>query len=225
MSSREDVRRRARESIARGDATGWFERLYRDAAGQWDRIPWADLAANPHLVAWLDRERPCAPGRRCLVVGCGLGDDAEALAAAGFDVVAFDVARSAIEACTARFPNGRARYEVADVLAPPPAWRDHFDLVVESYTLQVLPPDARRRAIAGLASLLAPGGRLLVICRAREAHDPEGELPWPLTRDELAGLVAAGLQALRVEDFLDDESPPVRRFRALYERPRTEVLT
>ena len=50
---------------------------------------------DPHLVAWL-RTFTAAPSRkRCLVVGCGPGDDAEALASAGFAVTAFDASPSA----------------------------------------------------------------------------------------------------------------------------------
>jgi hypothetical protein len=109
-------------------------------------------------------------------------------------------------------------YAVADVLAPPPAWKRGFDLVFESYTLQVLPPAARSVAMAALASLLAPRGRLLVLCRARDREEPEGQLPWPLTREELGALRAQGLAELSFEDFLDDEKPPVRRFRAQFER-------
>ncbi|HEY8155620.1 MAG TPA: class I SAM-dependent methyltransferase [Myxococcota bacterium] len=218
MANRDEVRRLAQESIARGDATGWFEELYRRASGSWDRVPWADLAANPFLVEWLGSPDARACGKRCLVVGCGLGDDAEALAAAGFEVVAFDVSQTAIEACRARFPASRVEYAVADVLAPPPAWKRGFDLVFESYTLQVLPPAARSVAMAALASLLAPRGRLLVLCRARDREEPEGQLPWPLTREELGALRAQGLAELSFEDFLDDEKPPVRRFRAQFER-------
>jgi hypothetical protein len=46
LADREEIRKLARESIARGDATGWFEELYRRAGGEWHRISWADLAPN-----------------------------------------------------------------------------------------------------------------------------------------------------------------------------------
>ncbi len=213
------MRRLASESIERGDATGWFEELYQRAAGAWDRVPWADLVANPFLVEWLRKSGERGDGKRCLVVGCGLGDDAEALAAAGFDVVAFDVAQTAIDACRSRWNGSRVEYTVADALAPPATWARRFDLVFESYTLQVLPPPARAVATAKLASLVAPGGRLLVLCRARDRDEPEGQVPWPLTREELSGFVAQGLAELSCDSFLDGESPPVRRFRALYQRP------
>lgn len=64
-----------------------------------------------------------------------------------------------------------------------------------------------------------PGGRLLVLCCAREPHEPEGQLPWPLTRAELDAFHAHGLAEVSVESFLDAEDPPVRRLRALYTRP------
>lgn len=218
MSRRDEVRRLANESIARGDATGWFEKLYQRAGGSWDQIPWADLTPNPYLVEWLGTAEADDCGKACLVVGCGLGDDAEALAARGFDVVAFDISATAIEGCRARHPKSRVEYVVADALAPPADWAGRFDLVFESYTLQVLPPAARRVATAALASVVSARGRLFVLCRAREREEPEGQLPWPLTREELAAFREHGFRELAFESFYDSEDPPVRRFRALYAR-------
>jgi len=60
-----------------------------------------------------------------------------------------------------------------------------FDLVVEIYTLQVLPPELRHTAMDRLAGLVAPSGTLLVICRGRDPDDDPGAMPWPLTRAEL----------------------------------------
>lgn len=220
MADRNPVRRLANESIARGDATGWFETLYQEAEGRWDRIPWADLAPNPHLLEWLDSPAGGEGRGVCLVVGCGLGDDAQALAARGWQVVAFDISPTAVAGCRSRFPETRVEYVVADALAPPPHWLGRFDLVFESYTLQVLPPGTRIRAAAALASVVASGGRLLVLCRAREPEEPDGQLPWPLTRDELNAFRDAGLREVDFESFYDHETPPVRRFRALYARLR-----
>jgi len=221
--NRDEVRRLARESIARGDAVGWFDELYRRAGEKWDRIPWADLVPNPYLVEWLDRFSVRGPGKPCLVVGCGLGDDAELLAERGFDVVAYDISATAIEGCRARFPASKVEYVVADALEPPVDWIGRFALVFESYTLQVLPPEPRSRALRAIASTVGPKGRLIVLCRAREKQDPEGELPWPLTRAELDTFGGQGLTEVSVEDFLDRETPPVRRFLALYERGIAEA--
>ncbi len=84
--------------------------------------------------------------------------------------------------------------------------------------LQVLPPAARSVATAALAGLVSPGGRLLVLCRARDREELEGQLPWPLTREELEAFCEQGLAVVSLDDFLDDETPSVRRFRALFER-------
>lgn len=179
---------------------------------------WADRRPNPHLVAWL-RTFVAAPIRkRCAVVGCGLGDDAEALASAGFEVTAFDIEPTAIEAARRRFPRSGVDYVVADILQPPPAWMAAYDLVFEVFTLPALPPETRRAAMLSMAALLAQGGRVFVLCRAREADEPLGERPWPLTRYELTAFEEAGLRATTVEIVLDDKTPPVRRFRAFFDR-------
>jgi hypothetical protein len=57
---------------------------------------------------------------------------------------------------------------------------------------------------------------ILLIARGREEQEPEGLMPWPLTRRELGEFVAAGLREESLEDYFDNESPPVRRFRAIY---------
>jgi 2-polyprenyl-3-methyl-5-hydroxy-6-metoxy-1,4-benzoquinol methylase len=102
-------------------------------------VPWAAPAPSPHLLDWLDGGFVELSGRKVLVIGCGLGDDAEAVATRGAMVTAFDIAPSAIAAARRRFPASLVCYEVADLLQPPAAWHGEFDLIVEIGTLQVLP--------------------------------------------------------------------------------------
>lgn len=230
MADREFIRSIAREHLSRGDATGWFDRLYQHAAGDADALPWADREPNPHLIAWLDREKVRGDGKTALVVGCGLGDDAEALAARGFATTAFDISPTAIDWCRKRFPQSKVNYVAADALDPPSEWTGKFDFVFEAYTLQALPKPQRDVAIDRIARLLAPRGELLVVCRGRDASDPEGGIPWPLSLDDLNGFVAAGLTRIRFEDFMENAAkppaaeaaglaePPTRRFRALFQR-------
>lgn len=218
-AARATARRLAAEHLQRNDPTGWFEPLYASAEGNPAAIQWADARPNPHLVAWLDRQAISGNGRSALVVGCGLGDDAEALAQRGFAVVALDVAPTAVAWCRRRFPDSPVRYEVADILDPPAAWFGAFDLVVEIYTLQVLPPEARRAAMARIAACVAAGGTLLVVARGRDEAEDPGAMPWPLTRAALAGFAALGLAEVAFEDFADPDEPSVRRFRAEFRRP------
>jgi SAM-dependent methyltransferase len=218
MDARDNARRLAREHLERGDAVGWFERLYAMAEGDPAAIPWADLASNPALSAWLAHEPP-GEGALALVVGCGLGDDAERLAAHGYTVVAFDVSATAVAWAQKRFPQSTVQYVCRDLLAPTPGWNATFALVFEAYTLQVLPPEARVQAVARIAAWVAPGGRACVVARARDEREPAGSMPWPLTRTEMGAFVAAGLREIELREFLDDEQPPVRRWQGVYEKP------
>ncbi len=216
--ARAKARQLAHEFIQRGDVTGWFEQLYTQAQGNEQAIHWADMEVNPNLVEWLDRRNIQGKGKLALVVGCGLDDDAEELARRGFEVVAFDIAPTAIAWCQKRFPRSPVAYVVADVFDPPSAWQGSFDFVLEAYTLQVLPSAVRSRAMASIASLLAIDATLLVICRGRSADEPPGNLPWPLSTEELDVFKGAGLRQVHSEDYFDQEEPPVRRFRVEYRR-------
>jgi SAM-dependent methyltransferase len=208
----------AREAIARGDVTGWFEQLYRESESEGFAISWVDLAPNPFLVEWL-RGRPVTPQGRAVVVGCGYGDDAEFLAALGLQVTAFDVSQTAVNHCRRRFPESRVDYVTGDALNPSTDWIGAFDFVFEAYTVQVLPGKARAGCASSIGSLVAPGGALLAIARSRLADEPEGLMPWPLTRTELDEFAAPGLELANLAEIVEPGDPPVPRFIAEFRRP------
>ena len=214
---RRAVNARIDASIARGDATGWFEELYRTARGE-DDVPWADGGPNAQLVAWLDATRPAADGRRALVVGAGLGDDAEALAAHGFATTAFDISPTAVEWARRRFPGSPVEYRQADALEPPAEWRGAFDLVFEAFTLQALPAELRPTVARSIAGFLAPGGTLLLIATARSLSEVRSGPPWPLAAEEVRELFA-GLEVVRLEDRGPDDEVPSRRLRVEFRAP------
>ena len=177
------------------------------------------MKPNPNLVEIYERI-PCphAPAT-FLVVGCGLGDDAEWLAQKAHQVTAFDISPSAINECRQRFPGSPVHYLEADLLAPPEKWRNHFDVVLEAYTLQVLQDSLREEALQRICDLVGPDGLLILITRAREEADSTGTMPWPLTRREVEAIPKLGFQELFFEDHLDrSEAPPVRRYRACYRK-------
>lgn len=205
----------------------WFESRYAAAAAGGDPslIPWADLRPNPLMVNWLNAEAPglVRPGARAVVVGCGLGDDVALLAGRGYDVLGFDASPTAVAWARRRFPTITADFAVADLLDLPPRLHRRFDLVVEAYTIQSVPPALREAAARGVAALCGPRGIVLVIARARDGAQPldvAAGPPWPLSAGELAALMdRAGLRPLRaVEEFDDDEQPPVRRLRGAFSR-------
>jgi 2-polyprenyl-3-methyl-5-hydroxy-6-metoxy-1,4-benzoquinol methylase len=195
-----------------------FDATYRTAGRDAAKVPWAESRPKPLLSAWLEEGAIQGAGRRAIVVGAGLGDDAEALAALGFVVTAFDIAPTAIAWARERFPDSRVQYLVADLFALPDIWQGAFDLVVEIYTLQSLPAAIRPEGMDRVAALVAPGGDLLVICRGRDAQEPAQGPPYPLTRAELRRLESAGLEEREALELMDTESPPVRRFRLLFRR-------
>jgi 2-polyprenyl-3-methyl-5-hydroxy-6-metoxy-1,4-benzoquinol methylase len=92
------------------DPTGWFEELYLKAEAGEAQVPWDKEAPNPGLVDW---GPPDGAGLRALVVGSGLGNDAEFVAGRGYDTTAFDVAPTAIATTKRRFPDSKVNYLVA----------------------------------------------------------------------------------------------------------------
>lgn len=213
-----DVDALAAASLARGDGTGWFEQLYAAGAQGRAEVPWDRPTPNRLLIEWagdLD-----GYGRSALVVGCGLGRDAEFVAGLGFTTTAFDISPTAVATARDRHPGTSVDYRVADLLDPPPQWRHAFDLVVESYTVQALPAALRPRATAHVPTLVAPGGTLLVIAAARAADsaEPPGP-PWPLTPAEIDAFGGDGLTRVSREDLADPVDPAIHRWRAVFHRP------
>lgn len=216
---RKKARQLAHESVANGRPLEWFEKLYSQASGDESGIPWADMRVNPNLAAWLEDPRGTVSGQTALVIGCGLGDDAEELASLGWNVTAFDISPTCIDWCRQRFPDSPVNYLTADLFAAPSEWQQAFGFVFEAYTLQVLPPDLRQLAIEHIANYVRPGGRMLVISRGRDVTDDPGQMPWPLLQEELRSFESCGLTEVRFEDYVENETPPVRRFRVEYQRP------
>jgi SAM-dependent methyltransferase len=219
MKDRTRARELAAEYSRKGDPTGWFEPLYQEGEAGKSTVPWANLCPNPHLLDFWSAHPLQTAGKTALTIGSGMGDDAEQLAAWGFRTTAFDISETAIRSSRTRFQATAVEYVAANLLDPPSAWRGAFNFVFEANTLQVLPAALRTRGIENIAGFLCPGGHLLMIARGREPSDPEGQMPWPLTRAELSAFKAADLEELSFEDLLDLEDPAdpaVRRFRVLY---------
>ena len=210
------VQQLAKKSLENDDPTGWFEELYQTAEGDESAIPWADLQVNPNFDSWIKNRQLEGRGKTALVVGCGLGDDAETLAQLGFAVVAFDISPTAISWCKKRFPNSQVNYLVDDLLQPDKILNRRFDFVLESYTLQALPARVRPQAMSAIVRLMAENGTLLVICRGRNSNEPAPEIPFPLTKEELNYFKKLGLEQIEMEDYIEAKAIGVRRFRIEY---------
>jgi 2-polyprenyl-3-methyl-5-hydroxy-6-metoxy-1,4-benzoquinol methylase len=177
----------------------WFEAVYALAEGDPAGVPWAYLEPRPLLEDWLASRS--LVDLHALDVGCGLGDNAEALARAGARVTAFDLVERAVQWARERFPKSEVDYRVADLFNAPDEWRRAFDLVHELYTLQALPEALLPAAARSLASFVAPGGTLLIISRARDEDEEAGGPPWPLTRKNIESFAVDGLRLVLLEDI------------------------
>jgi SAM-dependent methyltransferase len=186
------------------------------------------LTTHPYLQDWLDDYAPSgsrseAPAvatasPSALVIGCGLGDDAEALQARGFQVSAFDISPTAIAWCRRRFPYSSVNYFVADLLALEPSLNQAFDLVVESRNIQALPLSVRSQVIKSIGQLVAMEGTLLVITRFRDTDaQPDGP-PWSLSDKELAQFQKLGLQEIRRDGSVEEDNDSIKRLRIEYRR-------
>jgi SAM-dependent methyltransferase len=228
-------RARARELAAefaeRGDAFGWFDAFYKEAGGDNEQIPWADLEPNEFFRTWAEDVGLTGEGRKALVVGCGLGDDARYLEDLGFEVSAFDISETAIEWAKRASAGRKIKFEVMDLFEPPTSWvasknpaataagtdkTGGFDFVLEIYTIQPLPMEMRERVIDSVASFVADGGELVVVTRGREDNEEPEQLPWPLSRKDLSRFETHGLKQVDFRIFDGDEEPPIPRFLAHY---------
>ncbi len=216
----EQADRLAARSLAAGDPVGWFDRLYRSGAAGAVDMPWDRERPHPLLSEWAQNGGIEGVGRSAIVVGAGLGADAEFVAGLGFQTIAFDVSATAIQVAQQRYPESGVDYVRADLLALPADWTQRFDLVIEIFTVQALPRSVRRDAIASVVSLVAPGGSLLVIAAiAQEAQSAEpGPPPWPLTRVELESFATDGLTRVLIEEAQHPGQPGKRRWRGEFRR-------
>ena len=199
------------------DPTAIFERMYEAAVAGGPALPWDRGGPHPLIASW--RPQDAGAGRRALVVGSGLGGDAEHIAARGFEVTAFDASPTAVAMARERAPGSAVDYRVADLLDPPAEWRWAFGLVVESLTVQSLPERLHAAAIERIAAMVAPGGTLLVVATGRAAGDdvPVDGPPWPLTRAVVESFAGGGLEVVGIESARDAGAPP--RWRAEFRRP------
>ncbi len=181
-----------------------FEAIYADAEAGGARPPWDVGAPRPPLVEWAEARDLAGGGRTALVVGCGYGADAEFLARLGCRTTAFDFAPTAIAAARRKYPASEVDYVVADVLDLPHEWQRGFDLVVESLTVQSMPPEQHTAAAQNIAALVAPRGTLLVFATARDERTEVEGPPWPLTRAELEEFAYGDLILRRVERIESD---------------------
>ncbi len=216
--ARERTKEIQAEYAAQGDALGWFEALYKDANGNNERIPWADLKPNKFLVRYAEETNLRGENRNALVVGCGLGDDARYLHDSGFRVTAFDISPTAIEWARKIHAGTDIKFFAADLFNAPKEWFAAFEYVLEVYTIQPLPLEMRPQTIDAIANFVEFKGKLLIVTRGREDDEIPTELPWALSKKDLSRFETNHFKQTVFKEMLGDEEPPIRRFVVEYEK-------
>ncbi len=168
-----------------------YHRGFREFAEAYDAFGFEDIhqGALPFLQA--------SPGL-VLDVGAGSGRDAAWFAQRGWEVVAVEPAAALRGEAMRRHPSPLIRW-VDDRL--PALANVHrlglgFDLIWVSAVWMHMPPEDRPRAMRKLATLLKPGGRMMLTLRHGPA--PEDRPMWPVDAHEVERLGLDHGLALRV---------------------------
>ncbi len=165
--------------VRREESTDW-ESLYQMGDTRWDKGRPA-----PGLVEFLARE-PRIPRGRVLVPGCGRGHDAVAWASAGHEVLALDLAPSAVaearRIASADAPEGTLEFAHGDFLEPDSEIQG-FDWLFEHTLFCALPPETRDAYVEAVARSVRPGGFFLAL-HYLQPRDPSGP-PFGVTVKEI----------------------------------------
>jgi len=175
--------------------------------------PWAHGQARLPLLEWLDRDEQkqelstAAIQLKALDVGCGLGHNAVALHKAGYQVTAFDISETAVKWAARNAPQLPIEWTTQNLLNMPEDWSEKFDLVSETFTIQALYGEEREMAIKSLTKLVAPKGKLLIICRGRRDDTIPKSPPLPLMPSELDQIENFGFVSTLRKDYFDNKTP------------------
>jgi SAM-dependent methyltransferase len=203
----------ARSHVSLADDPDGLDNVIHTGAPRW--LNEYKAATQKRVYDALLAAVPARPGARALDVGCGAGRWLRRLRAAGFAPTGIDLQPDLIAAVRERHPDFEAHVSaIQDFTAEP------FELVSSVTVVQHIPAAEQPRAIAQIAALTQPGGRVLVLENTHDhgihvwAHD----IPGWLRLFEAEGF---RLVALRRYDY----SPALRAARRIGLRRRPAPVT
>lgn len=139
-----------------------MERIYGDTPPE--EIPW-NMESPPAALVELVQSGLLSPCKT-IDLGCGAGNYAAYLAAAGFDVTGVDISSNAIRLAQAG-PHGQGatcRFVVADILGGLPEITETFDFAYDWSVLHHVLPADRPQYAQTVHRLLSPNGKYLSVC-------------------------------------------------------------
>lgn len=150
--------------------------------------PWDIDGPQPALASVEDQvESPV------LDIGCGTGEHAMFFAASGRRVVGIDFVEDAVRRARSKAAqrNLSVDFRVGDALALATS-DERFATILDSGLFHVFADDDRRRYVAGLAHVLNPGGKLLLLCFSDAEPGEQG--PRRVSESELRASFDKGWQ-------------------------------
>lgn len=180
------------------DTIGPYDRGFREFTEAYEAFGFAEIHRD--AVPFLPRTAGLM-----LDVGAGSGRDAAWFAEQGWDVLAVEPAASLRAEAARLHDSPRIRWldDRLPTLAGVHRLGLAFDLVWLSGVWMHVAPEDRRRAMRKLATLLKPGGRMVVTLRHGPA--PDGRPMWPVDAHELERLGLEFGLALRVASERRDD--------------------
>jgi cyclopropane fatty-acyl-phospholipid synthase-like methyltransferase len=172
-----------------------FENLYAGPA------PWDLGKPQCQFTAIADRVTG-----RVLDAGCGTGEHALFFAARGHRVIGIDFVEEAIRRARRKADERglSVQFLVKDATMLE-EWGERFASVIDCGLFHVFSDDDRRRYVGGLAKVVAPGGRLFLMCFSDEVPGTEG--PRRVSRQELYDAFADGWEVESVQPVQIEINP------------------
>ncbi len=126
-----------------------------------------------------------------LDTGCGTGDNALHFAGLGHPVTGIDFLEEPIQRAKRKASERGlpVTFLVKDALTMKD-WPERFDNVIDCGLFHVFSDDDRQKYLAGLATVVKPGGRLFLLCFSDEEPGTQG--PRRVSRKELHDAFAKG---------------------------------
>jgi cyclopropane fatty-acyl-phospholipid synthase-like methyltransferase len=186
-----------------------FESMY--AAG----APWDVGRPQQGFIDVADQIRDSV-----LDAGCGTGDIALFLAGRGNTVTGVDyldepIRRAKLKAAEQKLP---VTFLVKDATTFKD-WNERFDNVVDSGLFHVFSNEDRKKYVAGLATILKPGGRLYLMCFSNEEPGTDG--PRRVTKQELHEAFADGYEIESIKASRFETRPDLKDFNFSPGGPKT----
>lgn len=147
-------------------ADAW-EKRYREGQDRWD----LGCPAPPLINLLASVQAPKAG--KIAVLGCGSGQDAMLFSSAGFDVVGFDFAPSAIERAraTAKARELNVQFLERNIFELEAAFFNSFDYVLEHTCFCTIDATLRPQYVQVVKNLLRPNGQLIALFYTNRRSD------------------------------------------------------